>query len=110
MFFDVIFNFRIPFPLLNTECFIFPGISADKGLAAMFGLKIILQSETYSHHFYIYDMFWNAYGVDTILPAHANHGFHFHSVSMHRLRYIFIHIIFVLKLVYSNPYETVFMR
>ena len=30
--------------------------------------------------------FWNAYGVGTILPAHANHGFHFHLVSMHGLR------------------------
>ena len=45
MIFAVIFNFRMSFRLLNTECFIFPGISDDKGLATMFGLKIILQSE-----------------------------------------------------------------
>ena len=94
------------FRLLNTECFIFPDISDDKGLATMFGLK----SEICNHHFYIYDMFWNAYGVDTILPASANHGFHFHWVCMHGRRCTFIHIIFVLIPVHSNPYETVFMR
>ena len=55
-------------------------------------------------------MFWNACGVDTILPAHANHGFHFHLVCVHGLRYTFIHIISVLILVHSNPYETVSMR
>ena len=56
-------------------------------------------------------MFRDAYGVDRILPAHANHFFHFHLVCMHDgLRYTFIHIIFVLILVHSNPYETVFMR
>ena len=55
-------------------------------------------------------MFWNLYAIDTILPTHANHGFHFHLVCMHGLRYTFIHIIFVLKLVRSNPYKTVFRR
>ena len=50
--------------------------------------------------------FWNAYGIGTILPTHAKHGFHFHLVSMHGL----IHIIFVLILVHSNPYEAVLMR
>ena len=58
----------------------------------------------------IFMTFWNAYGVSTILPAHANHGFHFHLVRMHGLRCTFIHIIFILILVHSNPYETVFMR
>ena len=58
----------------------------------------------------IFMTFRNAYGVSTILPAHANHGFHFHLVRMHGLRCTFIHIIFVLILVHSNPYETVFMR
>ena len=110
MIFDVIFNFRMSSCLLNTECFIFPGISDDKGLATMFGLKIILQSEIYNHHFYIYDMFWNTYEIDTISPAQANYGFHFHLVCMHGLRYTFILIIFVLILVHSNPYETEFMR
>ena len=110
MVFDVIFNFRMPFRLLNIKCFIFSGISDDKALATMFGLKIILQNEIYNHHFCICDMFWKACGVDTMLPAHANHGFHFHLVCMHGLRYTFIHIIFVLKLVRSNPYKTVFRR
>ena len=111
MIFDVIFNFRMSFPLLYTECFILPGICDDKGLATMFVLKIILQSEIYNHHFYIYDIFWNAYGVDIVLPAHANHGFDFHLVCMHDgLRYTFIHIIFILILVHSNPYEIVLMR
>ena len=55
-------------------------------------------------------MLWNAYGVDTILLAPANHGFHFQLVSVHRLRCTFIHIVFVLILVHSNPYEKVFMR
>ena len=111
MIFDVIFNFRMSFRLLITECFIFAGISDDKGLETMFVLKIILQSEIYNHHFYIYDIFWNAYGVDTVLAAHANHGFHFHLVCMHdRLRYTFIHVIFIFILVHSNPYEIALMR
>ena len=76
----------------------------------MFGLKGTLQIEICNHHFYIYDMFWNANRVHTILPAHANHGFHFHLVCMHGLRCTFIHIIFVLILVHSNSYEKVFMR
>ena len=94
------------FRLLNTKCFIFPDISNDKGLATMFGLK----SEICNHHFYFYDMFWNAYGVDTILPASVSHGFHFHLVCMDGLRCTLIHIIFVLILLHSDPYETVFMR
>ena len=32
-------------------------------------------------------MFWNAYGAGTILPAHANQGFHFYCISMHGLFY-----------------------
>ena len=51
MIIDVIFNFIMSFRLLNTECFVFPGISDDKGLATMFGLKRILQRETYNRHF-----------------------------------------------------------
>ena len=65
MIIDAIFNFRMFFRLLNTECFIFPGIYDDKGLASVFGLKRFLQSKICNHHFYIYGMFWNAYGVDT---------------------------------------------
>ena len=57
MIFDVIFNSRMSFPLLYTECFTLPGICDDKGLATMFVLKIILQSEIYNHHLYIYDIF-----------------------------------------------------
>ena len=30
-------------------------------------------------------MLWNAYGVDTILPAPANHGFHFQLVSVTKM-------------------------
>ena len=32
---DVIFNFRMSFRLLKAECFIFPDITDDKGLATM---------------------------------------------------------------------------
>lgn len=32
-------------------------------------------------------MFWNTYGVDIILSAHANQGFHFYLVSVHGLFY-----------------------
>ena len=105
---DVIFNFRMSFCLLNTECFIFPGISEDKGSATM----VLVWKEfcKVKSTTIIYDMFWNAYGVDTNLPAHENRGFHFHLVSMHGLKSTFMHIIFVLILVHSNPFETVFMR
>ena len=58
-----------------------------KAYQLWFGLKIIFQSEIYNHHFYINDMIWNAYGVDTILPAHANQDFYFYLISIHGLFY-----------------------
>lgn len=48
----------------------------------LFALKIIFESEICIPHFYISDIFWDAYGVDTVSPAHAYQGLFFYLVGL----------------------------